>query len=268
MSIYRFLRGKWRRWQARREHRRVLREPVSRDELQSRLDDWKRSLAEPTAYYVDCHRWFHRFLPKELQDHRAYFTANRRGFGEDAFHTMWWLIANRFPMQSFLEIGVYRGQTLSLASLLQEGRSSGVIVGISPFTSAGDSVSKYLQTVDYHDDTLQNFRQFNLPPPTLVRAFSTDPASVEAIRAREWDCIYIDGNHDYEVAKADWTVCAEQTRQGGLVVLDDSALGTSYQPPSFATAGHPGPSQVAREIEPRDFREVLRVGHNRVFQRV
>jgi hypothetical protein len=63
-------------------------------------------------------------------------------------------------------------------------------------------------------------------------------------------------------------MCAARTRKGGLIVLDDSASLTSYDPPAFATAGHPGPSQLAEEIDRSVFREVLRVGHNRVFEKL
>jgi predicted O-methyltransferase YrrM len=101
----------------------------------------------------------------------------------------------------------------------------------------------------------------------LVRAFSTDSAARERVAQELWDAIYIDGNHDYEVARRDWDLCAKQVRTGGIIVLDDSALYTAYRPPAFATAGHPGPSRVAREVDQTRFREVLRVGHNRVFQR-
>jgi predicted O-methyltransferase YrrM len=102
----------------------------------------------------------------------------------------------------------------------------------------------------------------------LVQAFSTAPAARQRIAEQEWDAIYIDGNHDYEVAKADWELCAARIRTGGMVVLDDSALDTGYRAPAFATAGHPGPSRVAGEIDGRVFSEVLRVGHNRVFRKL
>jgi hypothetical protein len=182
---------------------------------------------------------------------------------------MWWLIFNRFKPQSFLEIGVYRGQTISLASFLQRQLSiSGTVAGVSPFTAAGDSVSRYKGGIDYLEDTKANFAHFRLPEPMLFPAYSTAPEAVEFIRSRLWDCIYIDGNHEYEVALSDWKVCAENVKLGGLVVLDDASLGTNYQPPIFATGGHPGPSRVAAEIDPSKFKEVLRVGHNRVFQRL
>ena len=77
--------------------------------------------------------------------------------------------------------------------------------------------------------------------------------------------IYIDGNHDYDVVVKDWAACSRATRKGGVIVLDDSGLTTSYRPPPFATGGHPGPSKLATEINPSEFQEILQVGHNRVF---
>lgn len=236
----------------------------------SALDDWSRSLTDPTGYYLDCVRFFHcSEFPSELRQHRAYFAENRRGFGESAFHVMWWLLFCRFRSAAFLEIGVYRGQTLSLASLIQRKLGiAGCVTGISPFSSAGDSVSFYQNDVDYLQDTLTNFAAFRLPLPELVVAFSTESRAMARIKSQSWDVAYIDGNHEYEVAKADWLLCSGQISEGGIVVLDDSSLGTQYMPPQFATAGHPGPSRLATEIDSTRFREVLRVGHNRVFQKI
>jgi hypothetical protein len=181
---------------------------------------------------------------------------------------MWFLLFQEFRPAAFLEIGVYRGQTLSLAAMLQkrDGMPENV-TGISPFEPVGDTVSRYHEGTDYLSDTLKNFEFFSLSKPRLLKAYSTDKTAVEFIGSRLWDCIYIDGNHDYEVAKADWRVCAANVKPGGLIVLDDSGLNTNYHPQIFATGGHPGPSQVAHEISPRDFHEILQVGHNRVFQK-
>ena len=268
MSILRFLRGRWHSFRAAQARRAVL-TGVAPTPLAGALEDWSRSLREPTAFYLDCHRYFHLCLDPKFRDHRHYFTQERRGFGEDAFHVQWWLLFQKFRPRKFLEIGVYRGQTLSLAALLQrEFECPGIIAGISPFLPAGDSVSKYRDDIDYEADTRKNFSHFNCPEPTLVRAFSTDAKALDFLRSETWDCIYIDGNHDYPVARADWDHCAAQVRVGGLIVLDDSALETDYAPPPFATAGHPGPTQLAREIDPGQFVEILRVGHNRTFQKV
>jgi hypothetical protein len=231
--------------------------------------DWSRSLQEPTDFYLDCFRYFNQQLPAEVREHRAYFCEERRGFNEDAMHVMWFLLFREFKPENFLEIGVYRGQTISLAALLS--KLNGVachVQGISPFTAAGDKVSKYRTDLDYLQDTLRHFEHFGLPRPDLLKAFSTAPEAVALIRATPWEMVYIDGNHDYEVARQDWESCSQSVKPGGIIVLDDASLATAYRPPLFATAGHPGPSRLAREIDSRAFREILRVGHNRVFQRI
>jgi predicted O-methyltransferase YrrM len=79
--------------------------------------------------------------------------------------------------------------------------------------------------------------------------------------------VYIDGNHDYEVVRRDWEVCARSLRPGGIIVFDDAGLTTEYQPPAFASRGHPGPSRVAQDAGRGEFRELLQVGHNRAFQK-
>jgi hypothetical protein len=245
--------------------RKVLRTPATWDDVQS----WPRSLTDPTSYYFDCVRFFHdKQFPLSLKHHRRYFVLDHRGFGEDAFHVMWWMLFRQFRPMRFLEIGVYRGQTLSLAALLQrELGIKGSVTGISPFTASGDSVSRYREHVDYLADTKSNFAHFGLAEPELVRAFSTDLAARERVTRESWDAIYIDGNHDYEIARADWDLCAAHVATGGIIVLDDSAMHTAYQAPAFATAGHPGPSKLASEVDSKRFREILRVGHNRIFQK-
>lgn len=249
--------------------KQALRKVLARDADSSVLDDWGRSLADPTSYYLDCVRCFHGpHFPEEFKKHRSYFRKDQRGFGEDAFHVLWWMIFRELRPQRFLEIGVYRGQTISFAAMLQRALGiTGSVTGISPFSAAGDSVSSYRASIDYLHDTQLNFRAFDLTAPELIKAFSTDKIATDLIGREAWDAIYIDGNHDYEIAKADWSACSESVRAGGIIILDDAALGTTYRPPRFATAGHPGPSRLASEIGSFAFREILQVGHNRVFQK-
>jgi len=231
--------------------------------------EWQDSIKDPTLFYERCFHYFYKKLPEELREHRKYFSENRRGFGEDTFHTMWWLIYNDLKPTNFLEIGVYRGQVISLIGLLSKMLSNPCdINAISPFSPAGDAGSTYLTTVDYHADVLINFKHFQLPEPKTHRAYSTDEAARQVIKSREWDCIFIDGNHDYEIVKEDWENCSKNIRLGGLIILDDSGTTSSYKPPAFATSGFPGPSQIASEIDRKHFTEVLQVGHNRAFLRI
>ena len=267
MSIKGFLYHQYWRVAAAQLKGRLLKQPGP-----ANLDraDWERSLTEPTTFYLDYFRYFYQQLPPELREHRAYFQRGRGWFGEDAMHVMWLALFQEFKPGTFLEIGVYRGQILSLAALLARRLGfSCEVRGISPFSPAGDAVSTYRADVDYLEDTLANFRYFELKPPVLLRAFSTDPAAVALIDSQPWDMIYIDGNHDYEVVCGDWDVCSRAVKPGGIIVLDDAALNTGYRPPRLlATAGHPGPSRLAGEIDLKRFAEIIRVGHNRAFQRI
>ncbi len=268
MKILRFLKGRVHGYRATKA-RRVLIQKCSGPVDEITRDQWSESLRDPTAFYLRCFHYFHNNLPADLRAHREYFTQQRRGFGEDAFHAMWFLLFREFRPQSFLEIGVFRGQSLSLASMLsRQFKSNCVIQGVSPFSTAGDSECAYRSGLDYHADTLKNFAHFALPEPSLLRAYSTDEAAAKVIASRAWSIIFIDGNHDYEVVKKDWELCAAHVPRGGLIVLDDSGLTSAFRPPLFSTAGISGPSRMAQEIDRTRFPEIMQVGHNRVFQKI
>ena len=268
MNIINFIKGRVRLFLGRASLAQILRHPYDPIIIPNSLNSWPDSLQDPTNYYTNCVRYFYQAAPKYLVDHRHYFSHESRGFGEVAFHVMWAALFSRFKPSSFLEIGVYRGQTLSLASLCsREMCFTTHICGISPFTSAADSVSKYSNQINYYEDTLKNFAFFQLSAPHLVRGLSTEPHVWKQVTQHKWDMVYIDGNHDYEVAKSDFTNCNKILAPRGLIVLDDSGLSTRYKAPLFSTAGHFGPSKLAREISALGFQELLQVGHNRVFQK-
>ena len=268
MKFIRFIKGRYYGWRQRAAQRRLL-AGFSAPAEEITRPQWDDGLKDPTEFYLRCFHYFHTRLPEPLREHRAYFETDGRGYGEKAFHVMWFLLFREFSPKSFLEIGVFRGQTLSLAALLARQFQPGCFTqGISPFSPAGDAVSKYRRDVDYYEDTLKNCAHFSLPAPALLKAYSTDEAARKLVASRDWSVVYIDGNHDYEVARADWDLCAAHLQPGGLIVLDDSGLTTNYVPPIFATGGHPGPSRLAQEVDRTRFREILQVGHNRVFQKI
>src|SRR6266704_2200421 len=258
-SLTGFVRSRWYHF-AKPRLERKLAKGASKTGLERQ--NWAESLRDPTCMYLEFLRYFYQQLPAELKAHRAYFhnvESNRRGYGEDAFHVMWHLLIREFRPGTFLELGVFRGQTISLAALCARiGGFRCEVHGISPFSPAGDSVSKYRQDIDYYADTLVNFDHFGLPHPNLLRGYSTDPAAVELIESRSWDMIYIDGNHDYEIVKKDWENCSQNTRAGGVIVFDDAGLTSSFNPPPYiAWRGHPGPSRMAKEVDRSKFQEIL-----------
>lgn len=236
--------------------------------LKKNISNWNHSLLDPTGYYYDMHRYFFKGLASEVVEHKNYFKLNLRGFGEDAFHSMWVLVFKKYNINKFLEIGIYRGQVMSLLGLIARLNNTKIeIYGIAPFDNSGDVNSRYID-INYEKDIIDNFDHFGLPHPILVKAYSTDKAAQILIESSLWDCIYIDGSHDYNIVKQDWELCSKNIRKGGIIVLDDAALYTNFINPTYAFKGHPGPSKVADEILNDTFKEVLRVGHNRIFEKI
>jgi hypothetical protein len=210
------------------------------------------------------------FLPKLLKLHRKYFSKFSRGFGEEIFHLMWLDIFWKFKPTKILEIGVYRAQTLSLFSLLAEKVSISddfEVHGLSPFDNSGDAVSSYI-SLDYLQDCKKNLRFFKAKNYFLHKELSTSPDAVRLIRDGNWDLVYIDGSHDYDIVAQDFANAFIGLKENGIIVLDDSSLYFDHDLDSKRFWGHPGPSRVAREITGAKMKHLSLVGHNNVFQKV
>ena len=217
-------------------------------------------------------------LPPELIKHREFFEKERRGFGERAFHSAWyWLFLSLYSKRvgeplNLLEIGVYRGQTITLWALI--GRALDLkmnVLGLSPFEPAGDSVSKY-DNISYCEDVVSNARAFDVEESiSLVKAYSNTIEGKKAIISTPWDLIYIDGSHDYPIVKGDYRNAIQGLRQGGFLVMDDSSLFVLDLPISMnwkGFKGHSGPSKVLAEIHDFELVHVMSVGHLNFFVKV
>ena len=208
-------------------------------------------------------------IPAYIRAHRRYFSQYGRGFGEDAMHAMWWKILLEFNPITMLEIGVYRGQTISLWSLISktENRAKSEIWGLTPLINAGDSVSSYC-SLDYRSDIEANHNAFKLPTPNLVETFSYQKEGIEFVSQKVWDLIYIDGSHELDVVRKDVALASDNLKNGGILVIDDASLYSGYKPSKISFAGHPGPSVVATEIENnREFSRIGTCGHNRIYMK-
>ena len=211
-----------------------------------------------------------------LRAHRDFVEANQHGFGDREFHWMWKLVVDAMPPSwSFLEIGVYKGQVLSLVQLIsqQQGKQCNAC-GITPLDNSGDAVSAYELKAgeDYYSLIRLIHEQFQIaswPQAKLIRGFSNDAAVIRMARSNAYyDAIYIDGCHDYEVVVSDINYYAPMVRPGGYLICDDaSAL---LQMPGNRYIGWEPVSRAVRDaLEPRtDFKHLFAVGHNRIWQRV
>ena len=210
---------------------------------------------------------FYKFDPRWLRSHRNYFKKENRGFGEDSFHSYWLSLIETYKPLRLLEIGVYRGQTISLWALIAKKLNMDIeIIGISPLDDSGDDVSSYLE-LDYEIDISRNFEKFDLSKPILIKGLSKEHGDL--IKTGMWDLIYIDGSHNYPDVKIDLDLAYFGLKSGGLLVLDDSSLYTDFKPLfSNAFRGHPGPSRVFLEIERNKWKFVMGVGHNNILQKI
>jgi hypothetical protein len=168
-----------------------------------------------------------------------------------------------------LEIGVFKGQTLTLfpiiAGYLNKQLSA---LGLSPFDSSGDDVSVY-QASDYYEEVTGYARHFGVSASiSLIKAYSNDSIGIEAISSKCWDLVYIDGSHDYEVVKSDFLHSVKSLKENGILVFDDSSLFSKRIPlrkPLPGFPGHPGPSRVVDEICHYPLLHVLTIGHLNIF---
>ena len=234
------------------------------------------TIFEVSTHFKDVNqqwRYYHNYLwnlsPQWLRDHRKFFKQDNRGFGEDAFHAMWYLLLRELKPKTFLEIGVFRGQVLSLVKLISKNLNFECkVLGVSPFTPLADSVSKY-GDYNYEKDVREFAKIFNCPlsEEELCKALSTDQEAFDRISKIKWDLAYIDGNHDYEFVKHDFDLVSKCLSQNGLVVMDDAALCTTYRPRPYSFAGHAGPSKVVQQALMNAWQIVAQAGHNLVLKR-
>lgn len=243
--------------------------PDPKLDFESNFSTLFKKISEQNKIYLYMHHYFFNKIPEIIKIHKKFFIENNKGCCEEAMHAMWWLLFKEFRPKSCIEIGVHRGQIISLWALIAKNMNySCKVYGISPFTGIGDSVSNYEKNIDYYQDTLNNFEHFKLKKPTLVKGLSTDENSKRLINSKKWDLIYIDGSHDYETVLKDYEICLKNLKKNGFLVFDDAALYTPYEPPLFAFKGHPGPSKVAINRAKKEMKFVGGVGHNLIFRKI
>ena len=216
--------------------------------------------------YNELDQFYYQHLPLDLVAHRRYFSKFSRGFGENAFHSMWYLLFSEFKPIHCLEIGVYRGQVITLWAILANKLNiQSEISCVSPFSAAGDNVSTYRTDINYLQDTIVNHHHFKISLPKFCTEFSNSKKAHDFIAEKKWDLIYIDGSHEEQIVQQDFEIAFANLADNGIIILDDSSLYFDYQPSKTSFAGHPGPSKVTQELVIRHMSLFGGVGHNNIF---
>jgi hypothetical protein len=227
-----------------------------------------------------------------LASHRAYVETHKLGFGDPAFHSLWKVMLTagnaRFGSVEALEIGVYKGQVISLWALLAKTYGWPVrIHAVTPLEGQELKGSRLWRSIKYR--LLPRFRErvqsgdfypqddyeaivrglfahfgLGFSEVRLVRGYSSNAAVLAALETSKFHLIYIDGDHTYDGAASDIRNYAPKIVPGGWLVMDDASFGLP------GTAFWKGYETVARACEllpGLGFTNILNVGHNRVFEK-
>jgi len=228
-----------------------------------------------------------------LSAHRRYIEKNDLGYGDAAFHAMWLRLLDcaraRFGRLRLLEIGVFKGQVLSLWALIARNWNiDAEITAISPLAGRPLPRSRLVRWVrsrfdaefreslrngnfydlcDYEAALQGLFARFELDFNSieLYRGYSTDPQIQLALADAMFHIVYVDGDHTFKGALQDFAVYGAKVMAGGWLVADDAGL---FLPGTAFWKGHEAVSRAANILPDIGFRNVMNVGHNRIYQRV
>jgi hypothetical protein len=231
-----------------------------------------------------------------LLRHRMYIEENKLGFGDRAFHYMWYLLLQYlFQVKTrpqFLEIGVYKGQVISLWSLIaKELKSECDITCITPLSGNIAPKGKilfylnFLLRKKFRSDTEAGnfydnenyavvikslFEHFGLSfeKINLHKGLSTDAGILEKFKDVGFDLIYIDGDHAREAVEMDIKNYSSRINAGGFLVMDDASSNLPGAENKEYWKGHKSVSDACEIIPALGFKNVLNVGHNRIYQKI
>ena len=228
-----------------------------------------------------------------LSSHRSHIEKNKLGFGDAAFHAMWEAIVveagARFSNPKALEIGVYKGQVISLWALLAKRHSIPLeISAITPLRGNPKPKSSLLRRIryyfepkfrelaksgnfydeaDYHAIISKLFSDFgcDFSRVSVSNGFSTDADVLKEHADKTYDIVYIDGDHTYDGALADFRNFAPKVSVGGWLIADDAGFDL---PGSTFWKGYESVTRAVNEVILKaGFLNVFNIGHNRVFER-
>jgi hypothetical protein len=258
------------------------------------LDDYARDYI-CTAEHND--RLFAEFTSATWADpllaaHRRHVETHRLGFGDPAFHAMWSILldaaAARFGRFRALEVGIFKGQVISLWALLARAHALEVdISALGPLAGQPTPPPSILNKIRYRLD--RRFKEqvdnanfyadddyaaivrahfshhgLDFDQVRLHRGLSTDPAILRSLAGERFHIVYIDGDHSYAGALHDFKTFAAKVPLGGWLVADDAA---GDLPGTTFWKGHKAVTRAVQIMPALGFTNILNIGHNRIFER-
>jgi hypothetical protein len=235
------------------------------------LKEYAKEWKDSPEYHKEINDTFIGFVndnPK-LKAHRDFVEGNAFGFGERSFHWLHKLLVDEMPNEfKFLEIGVFRGQVLSLYRLLADMSGKKVIrYGVSPMDSSDGHWDS-----DYFADAVTIHQQFNLKKDyTIYHGSSTDKNIIEKAQSTTpYDILYIDGGHTFDIVQSDLASYPQMIKKGGYLLIDD-ACNDMNQPWGYFQGIQPVTDAVLQwektEIG-KEFEFIFNVVHNRLYKRI
>ena len=239
------------------------------------LKDFESFYLELPEYQYTLSEYFLKKLSEDSQlfNYRYFIKKNKFGYGEDEFMILWDLIVKSMPPTfSFCEIGVHKGQILTLIRLLADRYQKRVMrYGVSPMN--GD---KTTFKGDFNLDVRVLHKNFRLETDyVILQGYSTEePIIKKASVHSPFDILYIDGSHRKEDVESDFINYLPMISDNGLLVVDDSNnnMPCTYGPP-FGAGGRYWGNQDVSDVTDRfmqnnnNFVYLGSIIHNRIWKR-
>jgi hypothetical protein len=183
------------------------------------LQDLRANWQDTPEYHKQIHEEFTELVNIDpmLDAHRTYIENHIFGMGERSFQYLWKILLNELPENpKLLEIGVHKGQILSLWKLLKPDAD---VYGITPLDGQGTG----WRDDDYLAHIINIHKDFELDKPAIHKGVSESSSSkMFAESIGELDCLYIDGGHERRHIDNDLSFYAPLVKSGGFMVIDDA----------------------------------------------
>jgi len=229
-----------------------------------------------------------------LSIHRKHVKLNNLGYGAPCLDAMWASLlaeaARQFKKVRMLEIGIFKGQTIALwARIGSELNLPLEIHGITPLKGnpppkGGRIIRKLCQYLspkyrrnlknggfypeEDYESIIKNFFSFHKEDFNKVNlhvGYSTDEHIINLLKDKEYEIIFVDGDHSEKVARHDFKTYGAKVVDGGWLIADDAGFDLPRRKESWQ--GYQETTKALEELKPLGFENILNVWHNRIFQR-